>query len=128
MEKITTEFYQISIRGRLAFGMTCLEKLVIALESDHPLLQTNVFPKIWEFTSSDDLSEWEENIRAVTEAWGVSIRADIDNILPQLKAITTVAVEKNKPWAELALERARRLAPQISRGATNILNLHRKLN
>lgn len=65
MEKITTEFYQISIRGRLAFGMTCLEKLVIALESDHPLLQTNVFPKIWEFTSSDDLSEWEENINEI---------------------------------------------------------------
>jgi len=71
--------------------------------------------------------EWEENIRAVTEAWGVSIRADIENILPQLKAITTIPIEKNKPWAELALERARRLAPQISQGATNILKLHKQL-
>ncbi len=65
MEKITTEFKQISIRGRLAFGMTCLEKLVITLNSDHPLLQTIVFPKIWEFTSTEDLSEWEENINNI---------------------------------------------------------------
>lgn len=71
--------------------------------------------------------EWEENIRAVTEGWGVSLRADIDNILPQLKAITTMPIEKNKPWVELALERARKLAPTISRGADNILKVYRKI-
>jgi hypothetical protein len=72
--------------------------------------------------------EWEENIRAVTEGMGVSIRADIENILSQLTAITTMPVEKNKPWVELALERAQNHAKTISQGAFNILKLHQKLN
>lgn len=71
--------------------------------------------------------EWEENIRAVTESWGVSLRADTENITAQLQAITTMPIEKNQPWAEVALTRARRLAPTISQGAKNILKLHSKL-
>jgi hypothetical protein len=72
--------------------------------------------------------EWEENIRAYTEALGVSIRADIPNILSQLRAITTMPVYKHKPWVELALERARYHARSVSQGAYNILKLHRKLS
>ncbi len=72
--------------------------------------------------------EWEENIRAYTEAQGISIRADIDNILSQLKAITTMPVSKNKPWVEIALEKAQKHAKQTSQGAFNILKLHRKLS
>jgi hypothetical protein len=71
--------------------------------------------------------EWEENIRAVTESMGVSIRADIPNILSQLKAITHMPIEKNKPWVELALERSRHHSKTISQGAFNILKLHKKL-
>jgi hypothetical protein len=41
--------------------------------------------------------QWEENIRAVTEGMGVSIRADVDNIGAQLKAIVTMPIEKGKP-------------------------------
>lgn len=72
--------------------------------------------------------DWEENIRAVTEGLGVSLRADIDNITAQLKAITTVPVYKNKPWVELALERSRRHSKSYSQGAFNILKVHRKIN
>lgn len=72
--------------------------------------------------------EWEENIRAVTENMGVSIRADIENILAQLRAITTMPIEKNKPWVELALERAQKHAKTVSQGAFNILKLHRKIS
>ncbi len=71
--------------------------------------------------------EWEENIRSVTENWGVSLRADIENILPQLRAITTMPIEGKLPWVELALTRAHRLAPIIARSADNILKLHRKI-
>ncbi len=71
--------------------------------------------------------EWEENIRAVTESMGVSLRADIDNITAQIKAITTMPVSKNKPWVEVALERSRHHAKSFSQGAFNILKLHRKL-
>lgn len=71
--------------------------------------------------------QWEENIRAVTESLGVSIRADVDNIVAQLQAITTMPIEKNKPWVELALARAQKHAKQFSTGAFNILKLHKKL-
>ena len=72
--------------------------------------------------------EWEENIRAVTEGMGVSRRADIENILSQLKAITTIPISKNKPWVELALVRTQKHAKSMSQGAYNILKLHRKLS
>ena len=71
--------------------------------------------------------EWEENIRARAEVMGVSIRADIENIVAQLQAITTVPIEKNKPWVELALEKAQHHAKPLSQGAFNILKLHTKL-
>ncbi len=70
---------------------------------------------------------WEENIRAITESAGISLRADIPNIIAQLAAITTMPVSKNKPWVELALERSRAHAKSVSQGAFNILKLHRKL-
>ncbi len=71
--------------------------------------------------------EPEENIRAVTESWGVSVRANITNIAAQLQALTTIPIEKRQPWVELALRRAHKLAPFISRGADNILKLYEKL-
>lgn len=72
--------------------------------------------------------EWEENIRAVFEAQGVSHRANTANILAQLQAITTMSVEKGKPWVQLALERAQKLSPELSRGAANILNAYKKIS
>jgi hypothetical protein len=75
---MTTEFQDISIRGRLAFGMACLEKLVDDLNSNHPLFQTIVFPKIWQFTSTDNLGEWEQNIRDVDPMCVLDDKADSD--------------------------------------------------
>jgi hypothetical protein len=75
---MTNDFNDISIRGRLAFGMTCLEKLVSNLNSDHPLLQTIVFPKIWEFTSTDDLGAWEQKINDVDPVCVLDAKADSD--------------------------------------------------
>ncbi len=70
---------------------------------------------------------WEENIRAYMESLGVSVRVDKENILAQLQALTTMQVEKNKPWVELALERAQKLAKPFSQGAFNILKLYEKI-
>ena len=75
---MTNDFNYISIRGRLAFGMTCLEKLVSSLNLDHPLLQTIVFPKIWEFTSTDDVGEWEQRINDVDPLCVLDDKADSD--------------------------------------------------
>lgn len=76
------DFKHISIRGRLAFGMICLEKLVQTRNADHPLLHTVVFPKIWEFTSSPDLSEWEQMINLVDPSTVL-----YDDVDPDLKSL-----------------------------------------
>jgi hypothetical protein len=70
---------------------------------------------------------WEDNIRAYVESLGVSVRVDKENILAQLQALTTMPVEKNKPWVELALERSQKLAKPFSQGAFNILKLYEKI-
>lgn len=71
---------------------------------------------------------WEENIRQYFEELGLSRRAHIEDIVKQIEALTTVPIEKGKPWVELALERARKLQLPLSRGAYNILTLHKKLS
>lgn len=70
---------------------------------------------------------WEENIRAYFEQLGVSVRADKENIVRQLDGLSTVKVEGNKTWVELALTRAQKLSRTLSRGAFNILRLHSQL-
>jgi len=71
---------------------------------------------------------WEENIRQYFEELGVSIRTRPENIVSQLEALTTIPVEGNKPWIQLALEKAQRLQLPLSRGAFNILKLHQELS
>ena len=71
--------------------------------------------------------EWEENIRAYFEQLGVSVRTRPENIDKQICGLSTMPVEKNKPWIELALEKARKLQKPLSKGAYNILKLHNKL-
>jgi len=71
--------------------------------------------------------EWEENIREYFEQLGVSRRLDKDNVVAQLQAITTLPVHPGQPWVELALGRARHLAPGIIKGADNILKLYSHL-
>lgn len=71
--------------------------------------------------------EWEVNIRQFFEERGVSVRAHLGTVSAQLNALTHAPVEKNKPWIQLALERALRMQAPLSRGAFNILTLHQKL-
>jgi hypothetical protein len=79
---MTPDFKHISIRGRLAFGMICLEKLVHTQNADHLLLHNIVFPKIWEFTSAHDLSEWEQMINLVDPSTVL-----YDDVDPDLKSL-----------------------------------------
>lgn len=71
---------------------------------------------------------WEENIRQHFEQLGISKRAKKKIFGKQLTAITKVPIEKNKPWVQLALIRARALQKPLSQGAFNILKLHQKLS
>ena len=72
--------------------------------------------------------EWEESIRQYFEELGVSVPARTNNIVKQLEALSTIPVQGNKPWIELALTRARKLQVPLSKGAFNVLKLHEKLS
>lgn len=61
MHKLTEQLKSISITGRMAYAITCLEISIRAeklnQEDFQPLLDT-----LWSFTSTPDLGEWEELI------------------------------------------------------------------
>jgi hypothetical protein len=65
---MVTEFHDISIRGRLAFGMACLERMVSVMKYDNELFHSTIFPAIWEFCSTEDFGDWEQQIREVDPA------------------------------------------------------------
>jgi hypothetical protein len=47
---------QLSIRSRMALGITCLERLLKGFAIAHPLCK--VIDHLWEFTSSNQLDDW----------------------------------------------------------------------
>jgi hypothetical protein len=51
----------VSIRGRVAYGATCLESILTSAATDVAEF-TPLLACLWDFTSSTDLSEWEEKI------------------------------------------------------------------
>ncbi|HET6228381.1 MAG TPA: hypothetical protein VFF27_19020 [Bacteroidia bacterium] len=59
------EFKDISIRGRLAYGATCLEEALHQLGIRDEYLDKLVLPRIWEFTSSSRLDEWDTQINEI---------------------------------------------------------------
>lgn len=50
----------VSIRGRVAYGTVCLETILMSATDVTQF--TPLLACLWEFTSSTDLSEWEEKI------------------------------------------------------------------
>jgi hypothetical protein len=56
---------KISIRGRLAYGATCLENALKHYGIKTDLLEKEVLPLIWAFTSSTNLSEWDDAINEI---------------------------------------------------------------
>ncbi|NMM50903.1 hypothetical protein [Marinigracilibium pacificum] len=51
----------ISIRGRFAFGMVCIEQFIKENQLNNNLLN-EIIDVLWEFTSSNELDIWEEKI------------------------------------------------------------------
>ena len=58
-------FKEISIRGRLAYGARCLENALAQYAINEKLLTQLLLPRIWEFTRSEDLSAWEQEINQI---------------------------------------------------------------
>lgn len=61
MKQLTEQLKSISITGRMAYAITCLEIII----RDRKLNQVDFQPllnALWNFTSNSDLSDWEELI------------------------------------------------------------------
>lgn len=50
---------KVSIRGRFAYGLLCLEKLVAKLNHNAPDLQL-IIERMWKMTNSDKLGWWQD--------------------------------------------------------------------
>lgn len=70
---------------------------------------------------------WEENIRQHFEEYGISKRVKIDNFPAQINALTKAPVEGNKPWVQLALEKAAKLQKPSAQSAFKILKVQQQL-
>jgi hypothetical protein len=62
---MTSSFKEISIRGRLAYGVSCLENAFKHFNIESDLLKKEVLPEIWAFTSSSDLANWDTSVRRI---------------------------------------------------------------
>ncbi|MGR7814561.1 hypothetical protein [Lacinutrix undariae] len=61
IDKQTEILKKISIRGRFAYGMKCLEQYVKENELKDELI-VKILDNLWEFTNSDELDVWDEKI------------------------------------------------------------------
>jgi len=58
---IESDLKKISITGRLAFGITCLEQYIKEQNLKNKWLD-RLIDVLWEFTTSEDLEEWDNKI------------------------------------------------------------------
>jgi hypothetical protein len=56
---------ETSIRGRVALGIACLETYFKHLNLQDDTLVKELLDKLWEFTSSNSLDEWEYEIKGI---------------------------------------------------------------
>lgn len=70
--------------------------------------------------------EWEYNVQAVFTQLGIGRVADLKHADEQL--LETINRDYDTPWLESALTKAHNLPPLFSRGAQNILNVHRRVS
>jgi len=61
---IINSLKEISIRGRVAYGASCLENTLLHHGIQDDLLE-NILSRIWKFTNSTDLGEWDQLINKV---------------------------------------------------------------
>jgi hypothetical protein len=61
LSDLERQLQTVSIRGRVAYGATCLESILTSAATDVAEFAP-LFACLWKFTSSPDLSEWEEKI------------------------------------------------------------------
>ncbi|MCR5890035.1 hypothetical protein LRS06_20110 [Hymenobacter sp. J193] len=61
LRQLEEQLKSVSITGRMAYCITCLENIFASEQLHEPELET-LLMCLWDFTSNPDLSEWEERI------------------------------------------------------------------
>ena len=78
------------------------------------------------FLTLEEWGEWEHNVREVFEQLSISRKADVDQIVPQLEALTQ-AQNKSQSWVEHAMNNALHIDQLFLEGAKNILAAYKKI-
>lgn len=73
----------------------------------------------------DEWGEWEERIREIFEQLEISRIAITDNIITQLKVLTS-SQGKSQSWVEKAMNNAQNIDPLFLNGAKNIVSTFKK--
>jgi hypothetical protein len=71
--------------------------------------------------------EWEHNVREVFEQLGIARKADVDQIIPQLEALTQ-SQGKSQSWVEHAMNNALSIDKLYVEGSKNILAAYKKIS
>lgn len=61
MQQLTQHLKSVSITGRMAYAITCLE-IIIRVEKLNQVAFQPLLDALWDFTSNPDLGVWEERI------------------------------------------------------------------
>ena len=70
--------------------------------------------------------EWEHNVRETFEQLGISRKAEVEHIVPQLEALTQ-ARRKSQSWVEQAMNNALAIDKLYLEGAKNILAAYKQI-
>ena len=83
---------EISIRGRLAYGASCLEHAIqhFGIMDDSI---NEVLSQIWEFTSSKDLGEWDQSMSKVDPACILNENKPSDPLLLLYQALPSDIID-----------------------------------
>ncbi|MCA8830410.1 hypothetical protein [Hymenobacter pini] len=61
IQQLEAQLKRVSIKGRMAYCITCLENVLACKQLQEPALD-KLLQCLWDFTSNPDLSDWEKKI------------------------------------------------------------------
>lgn len=108
-QAIENQLKKISIRGRMAIGIKCLETYLEDLKIDKEKEIQKLLSELWEFISSESLDKWEEKI---TEYEPMCIREVFE--LENYGEYNFLSIEEINRYHEIYTKKGNQLEEMIS--------------
>jgi hypothetical protein len=90
---MTDSFNEISIRGRLAYGVSCLENALLHFNIQNDLLEKEVLPRIWSFASSSDLTAWDDSVKEIDPVCILDNNSPGSRLQKLYRSLPTIIIE-----------------------------------